>query len=94
MQSQDICELCDFNGAELGRHVCVVCMSVGRFGFYRVNYSEPLWTALAQAATSPQAAISSVDLAGEISTTHWQDDQRNDASVACGTMHTLLLALP
>lgn len=41
----------------------LVC--AGRFGFYRVNYSEPLWTTLAAVATAPQAYISSVDFAGE-----------------------------
>lgn len=35
----------------------------GRYGFYRVNYSEPLWAALAAAAPQP-ATIHSIDLAG------------------------------
>lgn len=47
----------------LSTAVCT-CMDTGRFGFYRVNYSEPLWTALAAASILPQAQISSVDFAG------------------------------
>ncbi|WIA35582.1 hypothetical protein OEZ86_004003 [Tetradesmus obliquus] len=40
-----------------------VLANVGRYGFYRVNYSEPLWAALAAAAPQP-ATIHSIDLAG------------------------------
>jgi hypothetical protein len=35
----------------------------GRYGFYRVNYSEPLWAALTAAAPQ-QSTIHSIDLAG------------------------------
>jgi len=52
-------------GPRLGAIVFVLFLPAGRFGFYRVNYSEPLWTTLAAVATSPQAYISSVDFAGE-----------------------------
>ncbi|KAG2499675.1 hypothetical protein HYH03_002610 [Edaphochlamys debaryana] len=39
-----------------------VVANPGRYGYYRVNYSRPLWEALATAARSPQA-IPSQDLA-------------------------------
>lgn len=40
--------------------------NAGRFGFYRVNYSEPLWLRLAAVSHSPHAHVSSIDLAGVV----------------------------
>eukprot|EP00878_Enallax_costatus_P039923 GHUV01045862.1.p1 GENE.GHUV01045862.1~~GHUV01045862.1.p1 ORF type:complete len:417 (+),score=127.07 GHUV01045862.1:751-2001(+) len=40
-----------------------VMANAGRYGFYRVNYSEPLWNALAAAAADGKH-VSSIDFAG------------------------------
>lgn len=40
-----------------------VLANPGRYGYYRVNYSAPLWQALAAAAESP-SVVPAVDLAG------------------------------
>ena len=40
-----------------------VLVNPGRYGYYRVNYSRPLWEALAAAADDPEA-VPPVDLAG------------------------------
>jgi hypothetical protein len=40
-----------------------VLANAGRYGFYRVNYSEPLWSALTVAAADVDQ-ISDVDFAG------------------------------
>ena len=41
-----------------------VKLNVQQHGFFRVNYPQPLWTALATAANASASPISSSDLAG------------------------------
>eukprot|EP00879_Flechtneria_rotunda_P033023 GHRR01036539.1.p1 GENE.GHRR01036539.1~~GHRR01036539.1.p1 ORF type:complete len:804 (+),score=310.33 GHRR01036539.1:678-3089(+) len=41
-----------------------VLANAGRYGFYRVNYTEPLWRALGAAAAAHPTHITSIDYAG------------------------------
>jgi hypothetical protein len=44
-------------------------INAGRTGFYRVNYSVPLWEGFIEAAKDPQK-ISAIDLAGALDDTY------------------------
>ena len=46
-----------------------VMANPGRYGYYRVNYTAPLWQALATAAEDP-SLVPAVDLAGRWSARH------------------------
>lgn len=42
-----------------------VLLNAGRFGYYRVNYSQPMWQALLEDIQGGKSRITATDLAGE-----------------------------